>query len=121
MTLVLGYLISLFANKSNKNLFVALVWIWVVGGVQLSSYTRVSGLAKRIRCGSVDVIFAEHQRVALALMQTTFHESQCALVLVTHSEHAASICDRRRRLAEGMLSNDDMGLPPQQAISPERA
>lgn len=67
--------------------------------------------------GNLDPESAER---ALALLQTTVRESQCALILVTHSEHAASICDRRIRLAEGMLSCDDTGLPPEQTIKPER-
>jgi len=45
--------------------------------------------------------------IALELMKKTVSESQCALILVTHSDHAASICDRRLRLAGSVLSNDN--------------
>ncbi len=66
--------------------------------------------------GNLDPESAER---ALKLMKTTVQESQCALILVTHSEHAASICDRRIRLADGMLSSDDNGTPPEQKLKPE--
>ncbi|MEE9334625.1 MAG: ABC transporter ATP-binding protein [Granulosicoccaceae bacterium] len=58
---------------------------------------------------------------ALELMKITVDESQCALILVTHSEHAASICDRRLRLAKGSLLKDDVGPASQQNINPESA
>ena len=57
--------------------------------------------------GNLDPESAER---ALALMKSVVDESRCALILVTHSEHAASICDRRLRLAEGRLSIDTAGL-----------
>lgn len=53
--------------------------------------------------GNLDPESAER---AMVLIKTVVKESDCALILVTHSEHAASICDRRMRLAEGMLSID---------------
>lgn len=56
--------------------------------------------------GNLDPESAER---ALALLKTTVTESQCALILVTHSDNAASICDRRLRLAEGKLSIDSRG------------
>jgi len=43
---------------------------------------------------------------ALALLKSTVDESQCALILVTHSSNAASICDRQLRLADGRLGLD---------------
>ncbi len=43
---------------------------------------------------------------ALKLMQSVVAESQCALILVTHSENAASICNRRLRLANSTLSEE---------------
>jgi len=49
---------------------------------------------------------------ALKLLKQTVLESQCALILVTHSDTAARICDRRLRLAHGKLSNDTTGFPP---------
>ncbi len=57
--------------------------------------------------GNLDPESAER---ALALMKSVVDESNCALILVTHSEHAASICDRRLRLAEGRLSIDNAGF-----------
>jgi len=48
----------------------------------------------------------ESAKRALALIKSTVDESQCALILVTHSDNAASICDRRLRLTDGMLSMD---------------
>ncbi len=63
----------------------------------------------------------ESAAVALNIMKTTVRELQCALILVTHSEHAASICDSRLRLANGILSKDDGGLPLEQTVKPENA
>ncbi|ASJ73283.1 ABC transporter ATP-binding protein [Granulosicoccus antarcticus] len=56
--------------------------------------------------GNLDPESAER---ALSLMKSVVDESRCALILVTHSDHAASICDRRLRLADGRLSIDKAG------------
>lgn len=54
--------------------------------------------------GNLDPDSAER---ALTLLRSVVGETRCALVLVTHSENAASICDRRIRLANGTLNAID--------------
>jgi len=65
--------------------------------------------------GNLDPESAER---ALVLLKATVVESRCALILVTHSENAASICDRRLRLADGMLSTDSSGVVPASSLLP---
>lgn len=50
--------------------------------------------------GNLDPDSAER---ALGLMQSVVRESGSALVLVTHSDQASKICDRRVRLIDGQL------------------
>jgi len=50
---------------------------------------------------------------ALTLLKATVVESRCALILVTHSENAASICDRRLRLANGGLVTESTEFAPE--------
>jgi len=52
----------------------------------------------------------ESAKRALVLLKAAVDESQCALILVTHSDSAASICDRQLRLTEGKLSKDAIGV-----------
>ena len=40
---------------------------------------------------------------ALALMQQVVAESGCAMLMVTHSEQAAAICQRRLHLSAGQI------------------
>lgn len=65
--------------------------------------------------GNLDPESAER---ALTLLKETVIESQCALILVTHSDNAASICDRRIRLAEAKLCADSNDSTLTSHISP---
>lgn len=52
----------------------------------------------------------ESAKRALVLLKAAVDESHCALILVTHSDNAASICDRQLKLAEGKLSKNTIGV-----------
>lgn len=68
--------------------------------------------------GNLDPESAER---ALTLLKATVIESQCALILVTHSETAASICDRRLYLAAGKLTTGGEGFSAESNATRENA